>query len=105
MTDKRRTIILLVMGVLILLLSIYAVTIDPLIGGVGITVGLITLYNAYMAHKGIAPRVIRKGQEREEDRLREEAQNEMMYTRMQRQNQEKARQKREEAAKEKKHNF
>lgn len=105
MTDKRRGTILLVLSILILLLSAYAVTIDPLIGGVGLTVGLITLYNAYQAYKGITPRVIRKGQEREEERLKEEAQRETMYTRMQRQNQERARQKREEEAKEQKHNL
>lgn len=105
MTDRRRTIIYLILGILILLFSIYVIGIDPLIGGIGIAVGLITLFNAYQAHKGLTPYIIRKGKEQEEKRIKEEAEQESMYTRVRRQNQEKEAKKREEAEKEDKFNL
>lgn len=102
---NHRAKVLLGMGILILLISLYVVTFDTLIGGVGITVGLVTLFNSYQEFKGIKPRIIRQAEKREQEKLKEEAANENMYTRQRRLNNERQQQKQAEERKEKRFNI
>lgn len=94
--DNRRTKLLLGMGIIIILISIYVITFDPLVGSIGFAVGLVTLFNSYQESKGKSPRFIQREKEKEEERLRQESERETMYTRQRRLNNEKQQQKRNE---------
>lgn len=93
------------MSVIIILFSLYVLSFDPLIALVGFAVGLVTLFNAYQSLKGVAPKFIQKGEQREKQKLQEEAEKESMYTRQRRLNNEKYQKKREEEDKEQKFNL
>lgn len=103
--DKRRSKILLIMSVIIILFSIYVLTFDPLIALIGFAVGLVTLFNSYQALKGVVPKFIQKGEQRENKKIQEEVEKESMYTRQRRLNNEKYQKKREEEEKEQKFNL
>ncbi|GEK91571.1 hypothetical protein [Alkalibacterium kapii] len=51
MTEKHGKFFI-IMGILIFLLSIYIVFKDPIIGGVGILIGLWNILMGYRTHKG-----------------------------------------------------
>ncbi len=51
MTEKHGKFFM-VMGVLIFILSVYVVTKDPIIGGVGLIIGLWNMFIGYRTYKG-----------------------------------------------------
>lgn len=60
---------LMYIGVALILVGIYVVTVELFIGGIGLLTGIWTLIKGYRVSKGIKPYLLRKHEEREQEEL------------------------------------